>query len=68
MAPVSQGLNDNVELLIVRGVPESNVIQLLAEELDRVAILAQDTPMLTLEASQETSNTLLKSGNRRTVA
>ena len=44
MAPVSQFLNDSVKLLIVRGVPESNVIQLLAEELDGVAILAQDTP------------------------
>ena len=44
MAPVSQCLNDDVELLIIRGVPESNVIQLLAEELDGMAILAQDTP------------------------
>ena len=44
MAPVSQGQNDNVELLIVRGVSESNVIQVLVEELDGVAILAQDTP------------------------
>ena len=44
VAPVSQCVNDGVKLLIVRGVPESNVIQLLAEELDGVAILAQDTP------------------------
>ena len=44
MVPVSQCLNDGIELLIVRRVPESNVIQLLAEELDGVAILAQDTP------------------------
>ena len=43
MAPVSQYVNDSIELLIVRGVPESNVIQLFAEELDGVAILAQDT-------------------------
>ena len=35
---------DGVKLLIVRGVLESDVIQLLAEELDGVAILAQDTP------------------------
>ena len=40
VAPVSQCLNDGVELLIVRGVLESNVIQLFVEELDRVAILA----------------------------
>ena len=41
MAPVSQCVNDGLELLMVRGVPESDVIQLLAEELDGVAILAQ---------------------------
>ena len=44
MAPVSQGQNDGVELLFVRGVSESNVIQVLVEELDGVAILDQDTP------------------------
>ena len=44
MALVSQCLNEGVELLIVRRVPESNGIQLLAEELDGVAVLAQDTP------------------------
>ena len=44
MAPVSQCLNDGIELLIVRGISESNIIHLLADELDGVAILAQDTP------------------------
>ena len=44
MSPVSQCLNDGIKLLIVREVLESDVIQLLAEELDGVAILAQDTP------------------------
>ena len=44
VAPVSQCLNDGVELLIVGGVPKANVIQLFAEEIDGVAILAQDTP------------------------
>ena len=62
VALVSRCLNDGVELLIVRGVPESNVIQLFAEELD-------GTPLMpTPEASQATSNTLLKSGNRKTGA
>ena len=44
MAPVSQCLNDGLELLIERRVLESNVTKLLAKELDRVAILAKDTP------------------------
>ena len=44
MAPVSQCLNDGIELLIIRGLPKSNVNQLLAKELNGVAILAKDTP------------------------
>ena len=44
VAPVPQRLNDVIELLIVCRVPESNIIQLFAEELDGVAILAKDTP------------------------
>ena len=44
VAQVSQSLNDGIELLIVRRVPEPDIIQLLVEELHGVAILAQDTP------------------------
>ena len=44
MVPVSQCQNGGVELLIVRRVPQSNVIQLLDEVVDGVPILAEATP------------------------
>ena len=44
-----QRLNDDIELHIIRGVPQSHVIQLFVEELDEVVILAMDTPYANVE-------------------
>ena len=66
MAPVSQCLNDDLELIIVGGVLKPNVIQLLVEELNEVAIIAKDTPNADARGITGDFKHLLKSGNRRT--
>ena len=66
VAPVPRRLNDDIDLLIVCRVSESNIIQLFAEELDVWPSWLRTPPMPMLEASHMNSNTLLKSGNRKT--
>ena len=44
MAPVAQRLNDGVELPILVQIMPLNIIQLLAEILDRMSFLTKNTP------------------------
>ena len=68
IATVSQCLHEGVKLLIICGVPESNVISFSLKNSTRWPSWLKTPPIPMPEASHASSNTLLKSDNRRTGA
>ena len=68
VAPVTSGLDDGVELLIVVRVSTLNIIQLMTEEFNRVPFLAKDTSNFDTGSVASDFEHAVEVGKRRTGA